>query len=277
MIFSVRHRINHLLHPKVGEIWCLHRVLPVRSGLKGNRDLEITPDYLEEIILREKCQGTSFVGLDALLSAVSGPKPKGKCINITFDDGYADVFQYAYPILKRHQVPFTLYVTTNMPDGKADLWWLQLEQMAKGDADWFNRVSQQVYVSQGDFGLAMHTLTSSQADHSLCRQSLTWDQIHSMVSEGWCTVGSHGVSHTALSLLPEKLALRELIASKHRLEAMLGVEVRHFSYPHSFYSKASNQLVFQAGYHTAVIAYGGSVRRRTRNAAFLSRKNIIQP
>ncbi|MCR4847957.1 MAG: polysaccharide deacetylase family protein [Bacteroidales bacterium] len=277
-MISLRRKTYNLFHPKIGEIWCLHRVLPERSALAGNRELEITPDYLESMIERKRRQGFEFVDLDTIVAAANGSEtPEKQLVNISFDDGFEDVYTNAYPVLKRHHIPFTLYVTTDMPDGKADLWWLQLERMAGGDAEWFNRVSQQVYVSQGDFGLAMHTLTSSQADHSLCRQSLTWDQIHSMVSEGWCTVGSHGVSHTALSLLPEKLALRELIASKHRLEAMLGVEVRHFSYPHSFYSKASNQLVFRAGYHTAVIAYGGSVRRRTRNAAFLSRKNIIQP
>ncbi|MBQ3709560.1 MAG: polysaccharide deacetylase family protein [Bacteroidales bacterium] len=273
----LRRKTYNLFHPKIGEIWCLHRVLPERSALAGNRELEITPDYLESMIERKRRQGFEFVDLDTIVAAANGSEiPEKQLVNISFDDGFEDVYTNAYPVLKRHHIPFTLYVTTDMPDGKADLWWLQLERMAGGDADWFNQVSQHVYSCQGDFGIAMHSITSSKADRSLCQQSLTWDQIRLMVSEGLCTVGSHGVSHTALSLLPEKRAFRELTVSKHRLEEMLGVKVNHFSYPHSFFSRESNQLVFQAGYQTAVIAYGGSIRRQT-NHCFFSRNYIVQP
>lgn len=273
----LKRKIHNFFQPKVGEIWCLHRVLPQRSAMAGNRELEITPDYLESMIERKRRQGFEFVDLDTIVAAANGTEtPEKQLVNISFDDGFEDVYTNAYPILKRHHIPFTLYVTTDMPDGKADLWWLQLEQMAGGDADWFNQVAQQVYSCQGDYGIAMHSITSSKTDHSLCQQSLSWNQIRLMVSEGLCTVGSHGVSHTALSLLPEKRAFRELTVSKNRLEEMLDVEISHFSYPHSFFSKESNQLVFQAGYQTAVIAYGGWIRRQ-KNHFFLSRNYIIQP
>lgn len=276
-MISLRRKTYNLFHPKVGEIWCLHRVLPERSALAGNRELEITPDYLESMIEGKRRQGFEFVDLDTIVVAANGSEtPEKQLVNISFDDGFEDVYTNAYPVLKRHHIPFTLYVTTDMPDGKADLWWLQLERMAGGDADWFNQVSQHVYSCQGDFGIAMHSITSSKVDRSLCQQSLTWDQIRLMVSEGLCTVGSHGVSHTALSLLPEKRAFRELTVSKHRLEEMVGVEVIHFSYPHSFFSKESNQLVFQAGYQTAVIAYGGWIRRQKKQS-FFSRNYIVQP
>lgn len=273
----LKRKLYNLFHPRVGEIWCLHRVLPKRSSLVSNRELEITPDYLERMIVKARNQGCEFVDLDTLVAtANSSARPEKRLVNISFDDGFEDVFTYAYPVLKRYGIPFTLYVTTDMPDGKADLWWLQLEKMAKGDSDWFNRVSDNIYDSQGDFGLAMHSITSSKVDHDLCQLSLAWDQIRTMVSEGLCTIGSHGVTHKALSLLPKKLALRELTMSKHRLEEVLGVEVRHFSYPHSFFSEASNQLVFQAGYQTMVVAYGGSIRRQT-NHHFFSRNFIVQP
>lgn len=276
-MISLKRKTYNLFHPKIGEMWCLHRVLPERSALAGNRELEITPDYLESLIERKRTQGFEFVDIDTIVAAANGRENYEKqLVNITFDDGFEDVYTNAYPILKHHHIPFTLYVTTDMPDGKADLWWLQLEKMAGGDEDWFDQVSQRVYNCQGDYGIAMHSITSSKTDRSLCQQSLTWNQIRLMVSEGLCTVGSHGVSHTALALLPEKMAFRELTVSKNRLEEMLGVEVSHFSYPHSFFSKESNQLVFQAGYQTAVIAYGGWIRRQ-HDHFFFSRNYIVQP
>ena len=46
---------------------------------------------------------------------------------LTFDDGYRDTLQWAYPILKEAGVPFAVYVPTSFPDRLGELWWLVLE------------------------------------------------------------------------------------------------------------------------------------------------------
>ena len=274
---NIRRELYNATHPVVGEIWCLHRVLPERSAFKSNRDLEITPDYLEQLVIERQREGVRFVDLDTFVSAASGKQRRKHMAHVTFDDGFADVFTCAYPILKQYQIPFTLYVTTDMPDGKADLWWLQLEQLAQGDEEWFENTTKQIYERQDPFATVMHGLTNSTVDVELCRKSsLSWDQIRTMASEGLCTLGSHGVSHSAFTLMPEEQARYELSTSKHRLEEMLGVEVHHFSYPHSFFSEVTNQWVWEAGYQTAVIGYGGSTRRAKDNRLFY-RNYIVQP
>ena len=47
----------------------------------------------------------------------------------TFDDGYRDNLEYAYPLFKRRALPLTLYVPTDYPDGTGELWWLALEEI----------------------------------------------------------------------------------------------------------------------------------------------------
>lgn len=274
---AVLRKISNLFHPKVGEIWCLHRVCPERSAFLSNRELEITPDFLEQRICEKKGQGFRFVDMDTMAAVANGTQRGKKLINISFDDGYADVFTHAYPILKQYQVPFTLYVTTDMPDGKADLWWLQLEQLTHGDTQWFEQTVKQVYGRRCNIAATMHSMTSSTADFDLCKKySLTWEQIRVMASEGLCTIGSHGVSHSAMKYLSAEQAYFELSASKQRLEEMLGIEVRHFSYPHSSFSDATHQLVRKAGYKTAVVGYGGATRRKKGND-FFYRNFIVQP
>lgn len=276
-MISLKRKIYNLFHPKVGEIWCLHRVLPERSAFNSNRDLEITPDYLERLICEKQREGFRFVDMETFVAAAIGERREEKLVHVTFDDGFVDVFIHAYPILKRLQIPFTLYVTTDMPDGKADLWWYQLEQMAKDDVDWFEKTIQQIYTCQKPVAAAMHDVTASAVDMDLCqRLSLSWGQIRTMVAEGLCTVGSHGVCHAGLTQLSEEQAHYELSDSKRRLEEMLGTEIRHFSYPHSFYSEATNQMVWKAGYDTAVIGYGGMTRRKKENHLFY-RNFIVQP
>lgn len=274
---SLKRKIYNFCHPKIGEIWCLHRVLPERSVFKSNRDLEITPDELERLIVDKRRQGFRFVDMDAFVAASHGKLWGRHLVHVTFDDGFADVFNYAYPILKQHEVPFTLYVTTDMPDGKADLWWLQLEQLANGDEEWFENTMKQIYDRHEPIAETMHAITASEIDLDLSRrQTILWGEIREMVSEGWCTVGSHGVSHSALSLLSEEQAKAELVNSKHRIEEMLGTTVRHFSYPHSFFNETTNQLVWQSGYDTAVVGYGGMTRRKKGNR-FYTRQFIVQP
>jgi len=50
---------------------------------------------------------------------------------ITFDDGYRDTFTTAYPILFRHSIPFTLYISTEMvaSSDETSLTWSQVGTM----------------------------------------------------------------------------------------------------------------------------------------------------
>lgn len=274
---SLRRKIYNMFHPIIGEIWCLHRVLPCRSSYKSNRELEITPDYLEQLIVDKQHQGSRFVDMDTFAEAAQGIRRKRGLVHVTFDDGFSDVFTYAYPILKQYSIPFTYYVTTDMPDGKADLWWLQLEQMVDGDPERFEEMIKKIYSHGSNIADAMHSITNSSPDFTLCQGlCISWEQLHVMMSEGLCTVGSHGVSHSAMSLMPQEKALEELYISKSRLSEMLGIEVQHYSYPHSLFTNATNELVWEAGYRTAVVGYGGNTRRE-KNKRFLYRKFIVQP
>src|ERR1041385_7271649 len=46
---------------------------------------------------------------------------------ITLDDGYRDNKTWAYPIFKRYEAPFTIFVPTSFPEHTGRLWWLALE------------------------------------------------------------------------------------------------------------------------------------------------------
>jgi len=269
-------KIYNLTHPIIGVIWCLHRVLPERSSFPANRELEITPEFLELLVKDKIANGYHFVDIDTFVEA-SRHRSNRKMINVSFDDGFSDVFIHAYPILRKYNIPFTLYLTTDMPDGCADLWWLQLEQLANGNTEWFEATTKQIYSISAPFAKTMHELTNSDLDRALCKRlSLTWEQLQTMVSEGLCAIGSHGTSHTALSLLTKEQVLSELMESKRRIKEMLDIDVHHFSYPHSFYNETTNQLVWQVGCRTAVIGYGGKTRYK-HDSHFFYRQYITQP
>lgn len=250
-----------LLQPRIGEIWCLHRVVPQRSAYPSNRALQITPDYLETLINDYRNRGYRFLSLDDFLTPrllLACYFNKKRCV-ITFDDGFKDVYQYAFPILKRERIPFTIYLTTDMPDGKAFLWWEQLERECTEKED-FEAKIKHIYEHLADMQDTCRSIYNMQPDLELTKQlSLSWSELKEMVDSGLCTIGCHTKSHAGLSRISLNDCKNELQYSRERIKEKLGIDVCHLSYPHSMMNDLVVRVVTDAGFSTAALGYGGKV------------------
>lgn len=109
-------------HPIIGEVWELHRVTPNRSHDKRYAPYDITPQRLESLIVDYQQRGYSFVSIDEIGTRLQTMTTwckairASKCIAITLDDGYRDNYEIAYPIFKKYNVPFCIYVATGYID-----------------------------------------------------------------------------------------------------------------------------------------------------------------
>ncbi|MCS6759049.1 MAG: polysaccharide deacetylase family protein [Candidatus Devosia euplotis] len=63
------------------------------------------------------------------LERLAAPGKSRAFVVLTFDGGYKDNLKHALPILRRHEVPFTLYVPTALVDGVGELWWQAIEDI----------------------------------------------------------------------------------------------------------------------------------------------------
>ncbi len=262
---SILSKIKHFFHPIQGEIWCLHRVVTERSIYPSNRELEITPEYLEKTIIKYQQREFQFVSMDELVAEIghnSYDLRKKRKVTVSFDDGFRDIYENAFPILKKYNIPLTIYLTSDFPEGKADIWWIQLEQYADGNVDKFEDMMKRIYQSTENMRDVMHRITDTRVDHSLCdKLSLSWKQLGDMVDSGLCTIGGHSKTHAGLTRISEEEIVDELSESKRVIEQHLPVEVKHFSSPHSMENAAIRKMIRDAGYTTAVIGYGGNVRK----------------
>jgi peptidoglycan/xylan/chitin deacetylase (PgdA/CDA1 family) len=294
LLSKISNKIYRLLHPVVGEIWCLHRVLPNRSWALPNHELEITPDYLEQLILSYMGDAYRFVSLDSMvgnLKKMCWPWQK-KMVNISFDDGFRDIYEYAYPIFKKYNIPFTIYLTTAFPEGKAEIWWIQLEQLIANNTtlvvqdqeyqcrtadekrQLFNELIQQIYQSS-DTPSRVFEQWFAGYHIDMDNLALTWDELAEMLSSGLLTVGSHTQSHPMLTKIPTEEVRQELLESKNLIEQHLSISVNHFSYPHSAYNMEIANELRLIGYKSATLGYGGSIRRGMESM-LLNRKYIVQ-
>ncbi len=134
-----------------------------------------------------------------------------KPVILTFDDGMADFYTEAWPILTHYHFPATLYIVTAFVNGTCD--WLTHE----GESS---------------------------------RLMVTWEQISHMQAAG-IECGAHTHSHPQLDMLSPEKAHDEITTSKKLLEEHLGQSVTSFAYPYGYYTTTIQQQVQAAGYTSA--------------------------
>jgi len=127
------HRLLAPFTQGVGVIFTLHHVRPEPEQSRTfapNRILEVTPEFLDAVLDQVQEAGLDVLSLDeAARRLKEGDDRRFACF--TFDDGYRDNLEYAYPLFKRRSLPLTLYVPTDYPDGNGELWWLALEEIGR--------------------------------------------------------------------------------------------------------------------------------------------------
>ena len=148
LLQRIKRKLYKAFHPVVGEIWMLHRcvsreqcqaclsnaevqqrersyrVVEQRSEKQEQRELEVTPEWLEHKILEYRQKGYTFISINDIPSLNTK-----RFVCVTLDDGYRDNYTLAYPMLKRLGVPFTVYVTTGFIDNRLPMWWYPEEKL----------------------------------------------------------------------------------------------------------------------------------------------------
>jgi peptidoglycan/xylan/chitin deacetylase (PgdA/CDA1 family) len=222
--------------------------------LKAN---EITPQFLDRMIRALKRWKYDIVSMDEVCRrAVSLPTAK-RFVALTFDGGYKDVMNSAYPVLSRHGVPFTVYLPTAFPDGLGEAWWLALEQLIarekrislvidRSERHFTTRSTSEKYQAFEFLSSWMRTLSPpdlSFAINDLCKRysvdlaglsrsaSMDWDDLTKLAADPNVTIGSATVNYPVLSNLKDADARREMAMGKAVAEAAFRRDIKHFAYP----------------------------------------------
>ncbi len=213
---------EHLMRPAV-RILMYHRV----TRLPGYDQLTVTPERFEEQIAALKSRWHVVTLAEALATLESGG-PRAPTAVVTFDDGYRDNLVNALPVLRKHAVPATIFVTARFSDGS------------------------QRHPRYADEPGRLH---------------LDWEEIATLAREPGISIGSHTLTHPYLTRLDDRTAEREVAGSRDEIAQHIGRDVDFFCYPSGDLTARERALAAAAGYRAAVsVCPGGNRDARDRFA-----------
>jgi peptidoglycan/xylan/chitin deacetylase (PgdA/CDA1 family) len=290
LYFTGAHRLLRPLFAGVGAIFMLHRVRP-RPGnaFQPNHHLEITPDFLRATLCHLRSRGIDIITVDEMHQRLVVRDFSRRFACFTFDDGYRDNRDFALPVMREFDAPFTVYVACDFAEGTGRLWWVALE-MVVAKADWieaeiggaavrldattavakqaaFDRLHDWLRGQPGEQDVhreisalcARHGVVEDTISHDLC---LSWNELKPFADDPLVTIGAHTVSHCNLAKQSEAIAGHEMTVSRDRIEAALQRPVVHFAYPYGDRNAAAGRefaLARSSGFKTAVTTRPGMI------------------
>ena len=104
---------------------------------------------------------------------------------------------------------------------------------------------------------------------------LSTEELKALDADPLCTIGAHTMTHPKLDTLTREQQYQEISTSRQALEAILGHEIKHFSFPHGAHNADTLAICRELGFHTVVQSWGGPLRR-SEHPEVLPRINIKQ-
>jgi peptidoglycan/xylan/chitin deacetylase (PgdA/CDA1 family) len=236
-----------------------------------------------------------FVSLDEIGAHLADGRPfTERVAAVTFDDGYRDNYEHAFPILKRKGIPAAIFVVTDLI-GQSH--WQTHDKLyylvAKAYKAWSDprrelslllnglglpagqllrhrlatQSPQQTVsallpdLSQNNVHRVMYALESCIGNgfHDV-PPSLTWPMLEEMQRAG-VIIGSHTRTHISLPAESPQTIEAELEGSKRAIEERLGTPVLHFAYPGGQFTPRDVEAIERAGYRFAYTACPHQDRR----------------
>ena len=251
--------MHHWLRPLlggVGSILTLHHVRPARpEGFQPNRLLEVTPDFLERLVRRLARARIDVVSLDEMHRRFIEGDFKRRFVCLTFDDGYKDFLRWAYPVLRKYNLPFAMYIATSFPDRLGELWWVALEAVIAQNS----RIGMVINGNDQYFECATVSQKRELYDevYRYLRSMKTEEEVRRVVRD---LCACYRVDVAAFC--------RELCMSRAVLEAALGKRPEHLAYPVGDPTSAGPRefrIAAELGFKTAVTTRPGVLFKAHRD------------
>jgi len=294
----------HILAAKFGQhtrtskqpellILMYHRVLPLEDSRTNLEEpgMVVTPETFHQN-LTTLAKYFDFVSLSDWLEKKKNNQPLPlKACAITFDDGWADNYEYAFPILHNLNIPATIFLVSEMIGTTNMFWPERLARTIKVIASehpeyWSHPDTQWLQARNPDYQFDSTTPNREQlsriinntkhfSDHEIHEHLdklheslniiitpeqaplLSWEQVTELEASGIIEFGSHTCQHTRLNnSTPADITEHEIINSKKQIKNRTANTIKTFCFPNGDHSNLALEFV-QQNYLGAVTTQSG--------------------
>jgi peptidoglycan/xylan/chitin deacetylase (PgdA/CDA1 family) len=266
----------------------LHHVRPHRNvEFQPNRHLEIAPEFLRAMFAHLRADGVDIITMDEVHQRLIERNFSRRFACVT--DGYRDNRDFALPLMREFEAPFTVYVASDFAEGCGRLWWIALEMVIAGTSvieagiggtnvrldtstpaakqvafdrlhDWLRRLPGEHDIETEIASLcARHGVDEAAICRELC---MSWDELKPFAADPLISFGAHSITHCNLARQTEEIASREMAVSRARIEDVLQRPVLHLAYPYGDKIAAGPRefaLAHATGFKTAVTTRPGMI------------------
>ncbi|HEX7116981.1 MAG TPA: polysaccharide deacetylase family protein [Steroidobacter sp.] len=269
-----------------------HRVLPESEDTFSADGIIVRPETFarQMAFLRRHFKLLSVEDLERCF-AEGKPLPSRSCL-VTFDDGWADNYEYALPILREQNVPAVIFLATDYIGTDACFWQERVTRSlynavqaggaagalaeryvgpdirSKSPAEQRFLVRQAVdklkhrpaeEIQQLERELKAALASSPGASSRGADRFMTWSQVSELARSSRVTLGAHGCSHTPLTSLDQAQVSCELEESRSRIAQAVGRPITCIAYPNGNFDDKVLELTRRAGYALGFTTDKGSV------------------
>lgn len=276
-----------------------HRVSPIDAQPNLSPALlSATPEGFDEQ-MRYLAEHYHPISVCDLIDFYENATPlPARAVMVTFDDAYRDFAEYAWPIMKRYQIPAALFVPTAYPDQpQRCFWWDRLYHAIKETAcpsldtaigpismvtpeqrmRAYKKLREYAKTLPNDEAMAWLDAVYSQLG-ALPQEGnsvLSWDELRQLHRAG-VTLGAHTRTHPMMHRIPLEEAWKEAVGALDDLETRIGKVPPIFAYPGGGFSDDVVNILDKEGFALAFTTVRGLNDLRSADRLRLRRLNVGQ-
>lgn len=259
---------NRLLQGKPVLIFMYHRI---DNDINKELALQVTLNHFEQQLIHIKKNYT------VLRLAEKWQISKKAGAVLTFDDGYADNFLNALPLLEKHNIPATFFITTEHIGTGTEFWWDHLAADYSNCPEHFyipglaEKVSKTEYPYKKMADLILKLKNSEKVNwlktfenlnQIIFRErenyrSMSDEELTTLANHPMADIGLHTHHHYPLAILSESEQKDELLLSLEKLKELTGKSADYLALPHGSYNEITKKLAKELGLKGILLANNG--------------------
>lgn len=192
-----------------------------------------------------------FTDLDAIVEG-RGLKKNNNYLSVTFDDGFRSVYDVAFPLLKKSNIPFTLFVNKRAIE-EDRLWVSDLFSKIKDNIPAEDLGDRDIKQNEGfDLLLSYNSGFKNFSNNFLNRIYLNKEEVLSLKNAG-VSIQNHTLTHPVLSKINNIKQLEEINLNRKYIMDEIGGDVRHFAIPFGKKEHYNDSLINKIKEHHSYI------------------------